>query len=551
MVMFMIAGLSGVHSELDMEDAEDLLNLVRDGLMENQAAVPFLFFVNFMHEPNHMTMTEIIERLQLNRLARQTRVHLQPCCAKTGDGVMQGLDFLASYSGESVGISWDELPKPGGKSQGYVNDQAANNTTTKSEKQETEQIEDRKLSESLEDDTFLQAFFDQTLKTFGPTEMMRLSLLRRGLEGSTALATLELAKVKGYVSHATRMHFWAQRIFTAPLPEKVMDTRKFLEEHEELLPKLEKDREAIIREAYSEKIDTEATWAHMVVPPDRLPMDDDTSFWARMEHDEVSEHAGQLDSFCSLLRLSFILLKAMPRKEAIQRMDVILKRWEPTRPFHETRQYVALQFAHLALVQHPVLQEKSFADLQERCPELCEEDCIYKYYSEQALSEGRSSFRAPDLQPLPTKLDQPLPTWHEQLTDEDFLQAVQKQSLTSWGLPSLARLAYVYLTTMGRRQAVRQLLEDVENLRGSQVVHGVFTHETLAYFTLHMIHYFIASQKLSMSEPFGEFVKKYDKILDLSLYRSYYSDQAIHCSEARVSFVLPDLCPLPDLLPTR
>ena len=39
-----------------------------------------------------------------------------------------------------------------------------------------------------------------------------------------------------------------------------MDTRKFLEEHEELLPKLEKDREAIIRKAYSEKIDTEATW---------------------------------------------------------------------------------------------------------------------------------------------------------------------------------------------------------------------------------------------------------------------------------------------------
>ena len=40
-----------------------------------------------------------------------------------------------------------------------------------------------------------------------------------------------------------------------------MDTRKLLEEHEELLPKLEVDREAIIREAYSEKIDTEATWA--------------------------------------------------------------------------------------------------------------------------------------------------------------------------------------------------------------------------------------------------------------------------------------------------
>ena len=35
-------------------------------------------------------------------------------------------------------------------------------------------------------------------------------------------------------------------------------------------------------------------------------------------------------------------------------------------------------------------------------------------------------------------------------------------------------------------------------------------HDALRHLRLHMIHYFIASQKLSMSEPFGEFVKKYD-----------------------------------------
>ena len=43
--------------------------------------------------------------------------------------------------------------------------------------------------------------------------------------------------------------------------EKFTDTRSFLEEHPELLPKLDADREALIRQAYSEKIDREATWA--------------------------------------------------------------------------------------------------------------------------------------------------------------------------------------------------------------------------------------------------------------------------------------------------
>lgn len=39
--------------------------------------------------------------------------------------------------------------------------------------------------------------------------------------------------------------------------------------------------------------------------------------------------------------------------------------------------YVALQFAHLALTQHPTLQEKPFAKLLELCPELCEEDRVW------------------------------------------------------------------------------------------------------------------------------------------------------------------------------
>lgn len=536
-------------------DADELLGYVCNGLHEeNIKDVPFLFFLNKQDLPQHLTMLEVCEELKLQDLAKRHRIHLQPCCAKTGEGVMEGMDFLTSFRG-GKGLTmagWDRPGKetPMSATGGYRSSDPLEAGAAEAAEAEVEAEPVTLAAAELADDVFLQAFQDRQLKPFGPVEMMRLSLLKR-LEGSSALATLETARLQGCVPHATRMHFWATRIFAAPLPEeRVTDTRSFLEEHPELLPKLDADREALIRQAYSEKIDREATWAHMVVPPDLKTADDDASFWARMEHD-AGAYTGELDSFCSLVRLSFLLLKAMPRREAIQRLDAMLRRWEAKgRKFHDTRQYVALQLAHLALTQHPFLQEKPFTRLQELCPELCEEDCIYKYYSEKALSQGQSSFQAPDLQPLPSKLDSPPCTWHEQLNDQEFLEAVRTRSLSSWGLPSLARLSYLYLSELGRPSAVQKLLGDLEDARSLKALNlGLFAHETLAYFTIHMIHYFIASQELSMAEPFSDLVKKCEKIVDPTLYRAYYSDQAIHCTEARNSFVVPDRCPLPDLLP--
>eukprot|EP00913_Durusdinium_trenchii_P036015 g33697.t1 len=266
---------------------------------------------------------------------------------------------------------------------------------------------------------------------------------------------------------------------------------------------------------------------------------------------------------------------ASPRREAIQRMDSMLHRFEPERPYHETRQYVALQLAHLALTKHPRLKDEPFYKLEELCPDLCQEDCISKYYSEKVLAQGQSSFQAPDRQPLPTKLESAASRWHQDLDDQDFLKAVQSKTLSSWNLPSLAR----------------------ELRRAPEVQTGLFTHETLAYFTIHMIHYFSATEKLSTSEPFSEFIKKLalygkkalsfsrvslqcsiyafafaglfvgcpgfatlseyrgrlpcyllninrrkcDKILDASLYKAYYSEGTIHCPEAATSFAVESM----------
>lgn len=116
------------------------------------------------------------------------------------------------------------------------------------------------------------------------------------------------------------------------------------------------------------------------------------------------------------------------------------------------------------------------------------------------------------------------------------------------------------------------LCEGTEGHR-KQVQAGLFGHETLAYFTMHMVHYFTAIH--GFGKPFGEFVvplggpfwwcfkpRTCEKVLDSSLYKAYYSEAVIHSlwaferwflgargREAQISLVLPDLCPLPDVLP--
>ncbi|CAJ1360971.1 unnamed protein product [Effrenium voratum] len=176
---------------------------------------------------------------------------------------------------------------------------------------------------------------------------MRLVLL----SGEDTLETLAAVR-----SGATRMHFWATRAQAARAKWRALkvpqDSRRFLEA---LLPATEEEREALLRAVYSDKID-DPTWAISVMPPDRRTPEADEDWLERIQ--QLESYGGELDSFCALLRLAFILLKAFERREAIKRMDVLLHRLEPDYAFHETRQYVALQLAHLALAQVPALKER-------------------------------------------------------------------------------------------------------------------------------------------------------------------------------------------------
>jgi len=220
------------------------------------------------------------------------------------------------------------------------------------------------------------------------------------------------------------------------------------------------------------------------------------------------------------------------------------------RDFHETLQYSALQLAHIAIASYPQFQQSSFSKVAAMCPELLAVGTLSQYYSEEALARGRETFVVPDLQALPSVIAVTSPTWHRTLSDKDFLASVHQGSLESLGVPSLARFAYLGLRE-GRRKALATLLEEVHKKQlVPKTKSDVFAHETMAYIVLHMVHYASTAAGWSVvDQPFVMFVERFAHLVDPLLYKEFYSERLIFSKEARESLVLPDLSPLPDLVP--
>eukprot|EP00439_Symbiodinium_sp_Y106_P055903 s2045_g7.t2 len=400
-----VAFMIDAHDD-DWWDAEDFFSCVLHGLDDhNNPHVPLLIWVNKMDLPLKVQPHEVCERLKLEQLARSHPILVQPCVVLNDEGIKEGLGFLgAAIAGEiPFGLTLASTPQT-----------SKLESTTPAIAPPTKPSPGGEVPNS--DEVFLEAFEAGELPSFGPKEMMRLAFLQRR-RGGTAQMTLQAAKLTGYVKHATRMHFWASRVFETPL-ESAETSLGFLAKHPDLFPEDADAQEALIAAAYSERIDTDPTWALVAQPPDWLRSDGkeaDAAFLASVE--DLMIEADELSSFRSLVRLAFTLLCQQDRKSAIKRLDTALQKlaegWttpageSALRPFHETRQYVALQLAHLALTQCPELKKGSFSKLEERCPDLCDEDCIFKYYSEEVLQKGQRAFVPPDREPLPSVVKLP------------------------------------------------------------------------------------------------------------------------------------------------
>jgi len=82
---------SNDHERLEYATEELQRAMSEDELRD----VPVLVFLNKQDLPNAMSVEKVTERLKLHQL-RKRMWYIQPCCATTGDGLYEGLDWLVS-----------------------------------------------------------------------------------------------------------------------------------------------------------------------------------------------------------------------------------------------------------------------------------------------------------------------------------------------------------------------------------------------------------------------------------------------------------------------
>merc|ERR1719493_630938 len=71
---------------------DELHNILEDDLLADAA---LLVFANKQDLPNAMSVNEISDRLQLNKL-KNRQWYIQSTCATSGDGLYEGLDWLST-----------------------------------------------------------------------------------------------------------------------------------------------------------------------------------------------------------------------------------------------------------------------------------------------------------------------------------------------------------------------------------------------------------------------------------------------------------------------
>ena len=79
-------------SRTDDNAKTELHRMLQDDELRNAAV---LVLANKQDLPNAMSINEITQRLKLNQL-RNRKWYIQSTCATTGDGLYEGLDWLAT-----------------------------------------------------------------------------------------------------------------------------------------------------------------------------------------------------------------------------------------------------------------------------------------------------------------------------------------------------------------------------------------------------------------------------------------------------------------------
>mmetsp|Transcript_20151 Transcript_20151/g.28886 ORF Transcript_20151/g.28886 Transcript_20151/m.28886 type:complete len:554 (+) Transcript_20151:48-1709(+) len=146
----------------------------------------------------------------------------------------------------------------------------------------------------------------------------------------------------------------------------------------------------------------------------------------------------------------------------------------------------------------------------------------------------------------------------EDLPDDSFLDQLENITLDSWDHYTHLRIAWLYLKRLGRQdglpkifQSIKRFIELSPRTKRSTSNRGTTFHETMTYFWVHMVHYAM-SATVNINESFKTFLLLNPQLCDGGLCLKYYSKQRMFLDPlARTSVLLPDILPLPSLIPSN
>lgn len=105
------------------------------------------------------------------------------------------------------------------------------------------------------------------------------------------------------------------------------------------------------------------------------------------------------------------------------------------------------------------------------------------------------------------------------------------------------RVAYVLITTYGLEAALARLKTSLIGLLTHLGLGTEKYHETVTYAWLLAVNHFMHMTKQSKS--FDDFIQSNSLLLDASIMSTHYSHSLLQSSEAKGTFLEPDLDPIP------
>ena len=128
--------------------------------------------------------------------------------------------------------------------------------------------------------------------------------------------------------------------------------------------------------------------------------------------------------------------------------------------------------------------------------------------------------------------------------DRNFRSAFEAYTVTppQFNHEAHVRLAYVYLAEYDVESAVQRMREALLNFLEHNGIPRSKFHETITRAWVLAVRHFM---NRSASTSSADFIAKNQEVLDSKIMLTHYSASVLFSSDARASFVEPDLDPIP------